>query len=173
MSVFTIGHSTRTLEEFISILEKYGVKKIVDIRTVPRSKHNPQFNKETLPTSLNTAGIGYIHIAGLGGLRHTHIDSINKGWRNASFRGFADYMQTQEFEENLTTLIQLSKKEQVAIMCAESLPWRCHRSLLADALLVRGIEVKHIMNATESREHALTPWIKVDGTNISYPPPTK
>ena len=171
LPVFTIGHSTRSLEEFVNILEKCNVRKIVDIRTVPRSRHNPQFNRETLPANLAISGIGYVHVPGLGGLRHTRVDSLNRGWRNASFRGFADYMQTQEFEDNLTTLIQLSEEEQIAIMCAESLPWRCHRSLIADALLVRGIEVKHIMNAAKSREHTLTPWIKVVGTDITYPPP--
>jgi uncharacterized protein (DUF488 family) len=169
LTVFTIGHSTHTLEEFIKIIEKFKIEEIVDVRTIPRSRHNPQFNKETLPTSLLSAGIGYMHIAGLGGLRHTKVDSPNKGWSNASFRGYADYMQTSDFEESLNTLIGMVKKEQVAVMCAESLPWRCHRSLIADALLVRGFKVEHIMNKGKSLKHTLTPWIKVDGTKITYP----
>jgi uncharacterized protein (DUF488 family) len=169
LTVFTIGHSTHTLEEFIKIIEKFKIEKIVDVRTIPRSRHNPQFNKETLPTDLLSAGIDYMHIAGLGGLRHTKVDSANKGWRNASFRGYADYMQTPDFEVSLNMLIEAAKKMQVAVMCAESLPWRCHRSLIADALLVRGFKVEHIMNNKKSLKHALTPWIKVEGTKITYP----
>jgi uncharacterized protein (DUF488 family) len=111
-----------------------------------------------------------MHTAGLGGLRHSKVDSPNKGWRNASFRGYADYMQTPDFEESLNTLIEAAKKEQIAVMCAESLPWRCHRSLIADALLVRGFKVEHIMNNEKSLKHTLTPWIKVEGTKITYPP---
>jgi uncharacterized protein (DUF488 family) len=170
LTVFTIGHSTHTLEEFIKIIEKFKIEKIVDVRTIPRSRHNPQFNKETLPMNLLLVGIGYMHIAGLGGLRHTKVDSPNKGWRNASFRGYADYMQTPDFEQSLNTLIEVAKKEQVAVMCAESLPWRCHRSLIADALLVRGFKVEHIMNNKKSLKHTLTQWIKVEGTKITYPP---
>ena len=126
--------------------------------------------KKPCPQDLLLAGIGYMHIAGLGGLRHTKVDSPNKGWRNASFRGYADYMQTPDFEESLNTLIEAAKKEQVAVMCAESLPWRCHRSLIADALLVRGFKVEQIMNNGKSLKHTLTPWIKVEGTKITYPP---
>jgi uncharacterized protein (DUF488 family) len=169
LTVFTIGHSTHSLEEFIEIVENFKIDEIVDVRTIPRSRHNPQFNKETLPTSLLSAGIGYMHISGLGGLRHTKVDSPNKGWRNSSFRGYADYMQTPDFEESLNKLIELVKKEQVVVMCAESLPWRCHRSLIADALLVRGFKVEHIMNNGKSLKHTLTPWIKVEGTKITYP----
>ncbi len=167
--VFTIGHSTKALQEFINTVETFGIGKIVDIRTIPRSRHNPQFNKETLPADLKVAGISYIHMPGLGGLRHTKRDSPNKGWRNASFRGFADYMQTTDFEENLRKLAELATKELVAIMCAETLPWRCHRSLIADALSVRGFEVEHIMSREKSQRHRLTPWIKIEGTKITYP----
>lgn len=170
LTVFTIGHSTHALEEFIRILEKFKIEKIVDVRTIPRSSHNPQFNKETLPTDLLSAGMGYMHIVGLGGLRHTKVDSANKGWRNASFRGYADYMQTPDFEVSLNTLIEEAKKMQVAVMCAESLPWRCHRSLIADALLVRGFKIEHIMNNEKILKHTITPWIKVEGTKITYPP---
>ncbi len=167
--VFTIGHSTKALQEFINTVETFGIGKIVDIRTIQRSRHNPQFNKETLPADLKVAGISYIHMPGLGGLRHTKRDSPNKGWRNSSFRGFADYMQTTDFEENLKKLAELAAKELVAIMCAETLPWRCHRSLIADALSVRGFEVEHIMSREKSQRHRLTPWIKIEGTKITYP----
>jgi len=168
--VLTIGHSTRNLDEFIKILQAYGVTKVLDIRTVPRSRRNPQFNGETLPEGLNSAGIGYMHMPALGGLRRPRKDSENTGWRNASFRGFADYMQTQEFEENIKKLIEHAARERVALMCAESLPWRCHRSLIADALLVRGIKVEHITGIQRRTEHRLTPFASVKGKQITYPP---
>jgi len=168
--IFTIGHSTYALKDFVAILKSHKVKKIIDVRTVPRSRHNPQFNKETLPDDLSEANIGYIHMPGLGGLRHPIKDSLNTGWRNVSFRGFADYMQIEEFEESIGKLIDIAKKKQVALMCAESVPWRCHRSLIADALQVRGIEVKHIISKKSCKDHVLTPWIKVCGLHITYPP---
>jgi uncharacterized protein (DUF488 family) len=167
--VLTIGHSTRTLEAFIELLKAHAVTKIVDVRTVPRSRHNPQFNRETLPDHLKAPHVTYVHMPGLGGLRHPRPDSPNTGWRNASFRGFADYMQTQEFEENLEALIKLASKERIALMCAEALPWRCHRSLIADALRSRGIPVEHILSSTRRQPHALTPWAQVDGTRLTYP----
>jgi len=167
--IFSVGHSTHTLEEFIDIIKKFKIEKIIDIRTIPRSRHNPQFNKETLPQNLQAAGIGYLHLTGLGGLRQPKVDSPNKGWRIASFRGYADYMQTSDFEENLETPMQMAMKERLAIMCAESLPWRCHRSLISDALLVRGFEIEHIMNKGKTLKHTLTPWIKIEGTKITYP----
>jgi len=172
-TVFTIGHSTKTLESFIGLLKENSVKKVVDIRTLPRSRHNPQFNRETLPDHLKASRIGYIHITGLGGLRHTRSDSLNTGWRNSSFRGFADYMQTEEFERSLERLIQLANRHQVALMCAEAVPWRCHRSLVADALKVRGINVEHIMSSKKRQPHELTPWARVDGIQITYPPAEK
>ena len=144
------------------------VTKVVDIRTIPRSRHNPQFNKATLPISLNLVGIGYLHMRGLGGLRHPVKDSLNSGWQNASFRGFADYMQTVEFRENIQELIELAKKEQIILMCAEAVPWRCHRSLIADALLIRGVKVEHVLGTTHRRPHIITPWAKVTGLNILY-----
>jgi uncharacterized protein (DUF488 family) len=167
--ILTIGHSTRGLEEFIGLLKSNGVTMVADIRTIPRSRHNPQFNQETLPASLKAAGIGYRHLAGLGGLRHPRADSPNTGWRNASFRGFADYMQTAEFEENLAGLMKLAELEKVVLMCAEAVPWRCHRSLIADALAVRGVTVKHILSAAGAKPHRLTPWAAVEGTRITYP----
>jgi len=169
--VLTIGHSTRTLEEFIHLLHAHGVARVVDVRTVPRSRRNPQFNRETLPDSLKAASIEYTHLASLGGLRHTRPDSPNQGWRNESFRGFADYMQTAEFEAGLRDLLALAAPGPVALMCAEALPWRCHRSLIADALLVRGFHVEHIMSGARREEHALTPFAVVaDGAHITYPP---
>ncbi len=169
-SVLTIGHSTRTIEEFIRLLQAHGVACVVDVRTVPRSRHNPQFNADSLPAALKAAGIGYRHLPGLGGLRHTTAASVNTGWRNASFRGFADYMQTPQFERALGALIKLAARRQVALMCAEAVPWRCHRSLIADALLARGISAEHIMNLTRGRPHVLTPFAKVLGRQITYPP---
>jgi uncharacterized protein (DUF488 family) len=170
--VFTIGHSTRPIETFIDILQAHGVKCLVDVRTVPRSRHNPQYNKDSLPESLAAAGIKYEHLPGLGGLRRPHRNSPNTGWRNAGFRGFADYMLTPEFEADLERLLQLAGRQGLAIMCAEAVPWRCHRSLISDALLVRGIKVEHITNARRRHEHSLTAWARVDGTRITYPPET-
>jgi len=164
----TIGHSTRTLEEFIHLLQVHGVTCVVDVCTVPRSRHNPQFNKDSLPQSLQQVGLGYVHVPGLGGLRRAKGDSPNMGWQNASFRSYADYMQTKEFEESLEELIQLAKKDQIALMCAEAVPWRCHRSLIADALLVRGISTEDIMSETRRSVHTLTPFAKVCGSSITY-----
>jgi uncharacterized protein (DUF488 family) len=167
--VLTVGHSTRTLEEFIGLLQAHGATCVADVRTVPRSRHNPQFNKASLPRALKKAGLRYVHLPGLGGLRHAKRDSINLGWRNASFRGYADYMQTPEFEQSLVELIQLAKQDRIVIMCAEAVPWRCHRSLIADALLVRGIHTEDIMSPTRRQAHTLTPFAKVRGTTIAYP----
>jgi len=167
--VLTIGHSTRTLVEFIGLLQVHGATCVVDVRTVPRSRHNPQFNEDSLPRALKKAGLGYVHLPGLGGLRHAKRDSLNVGWRNASFRGYADYMQTPVFEQSLEELIRLAKQERIAIMCAEAVPWRCHRSLIADALLVRGIRTEDIMSPTRRQVHVLTPFAKVRDTTITYP----
>ncbi|HLX65184.1 MAG TPA: DUF488 domain-containing protein [Planctomycetota bacterium] len=168
-AVLTIGHSTRTLQEFIQLIQARGATCVVDVRTVPRSRHNPQFNKDSLPHSLKKAGIRYIHMPGLGGLRHARPESLNLGWRNASFRRYADYMQTPEFEQSLNALIQLAKRERIVLMCAEAVPWHCHRSLIADALLVRGIHSGDIMSATQFKVHMLTPFAKVRGAKITYP----
>jgi uncharacterized protein (DUF488 family) len=168
--VCTIGHSDRPLDDFIALLRENGVACVLDIRTVPRSRHNPQFNLDALPASLAQAGIGYRHIAALGGLRRAHADSPNTGWRNTSFRGYADYMQTPEFAHEVDALAQSAGKERYALMCAEAVPWRCHRSLVADALLVRGVPVEHIMGPHKRKSHALTPFARVDGIHIVYPP---
>ena len=167
--IFTIGHSTRPSDLFVSILKSFDINLLVDIRTIPRSRYNPQFDKETLPANLAQHGVGYLHMAGLGGLRKSRPDSLNQGWRNTSFRGFADYMQTDEFRSSLKTLIDMSTKHDLVLMCAETLPWQCHRSLVADALLVRGINVQHIFKEGVSRGHRLTPWAQVRGMEIKYP----
>jgi uncharacterized protein (DUF488 family) len=167
--VMTIGHSTRAAKEFIHLLKAHQVNRLVDVRTVPRSRHNPQFNRSELSAALHSARLHYRYMPGLGGFRHVGRDSVNTGWHNASFRGFADYMQTPEFRTNLDALIELAKSEQIAIMCAEAVPWRCHRSLIADALLARGVEVREITSATRTQLHTLTPWAKITGTKVTYP----
>ena len=169
-AVFTVGHSTLPLEEFIALLDTYGIKTLADIRTVPRSRHNPQFNGDTLGIALRTVKIHYVALSALGGLRHARKDSPNTGWRNESFRGYADYMQTEEFKLGLEKLIALSRKERTAIMCAEAVPWRCHRSLVADALAIRGIPVVEMLSATNYRDHTLTGFARVQGRSITYPP---
>lgn len=168
-TIYTIGHSTRTLKEFIAILQAYDITYLVDVRTIPKSRHNPQFNSKRLETALKKAKIHYYHAAELGGLRHTTKDSINKAWLNASFRGYADYMQTKEFSDGLKVLMRIARKYKTVIMCAESVPWRCHRSLIGDALLVRTFTVMDIYSATNAKEHTLTPWAHVKGKVITYP----
>jgi Protein of unknown function, DUF488 len=169
LTVLTIGHSTRTIEEFVGMLRAHAVERLVDVRTIPRSRRVPQFNYDALAASLREQGIEYLHMKSLGGLRHAKKDSANLGWRNASFRGYADYMASDEFRASLWRLLDLAREKRTAIMCAEAVPWRCHRSLIGDALLVRGVNVKDIMNATSIRRHEMTPFAKVDGLNIVYP----
>jgi uncharacterized protein (DUF488 family) len=168
--VFTIGHSTRPIDDFIALLAAHRVARLVDVRTIPRSRTNPQFNKDTLPKSLRRAKISYTHMTELGGLRKPKADSPNAGWRNLSFRGYADYMQTPEFAAALKNLIDCAQSEQIAIMCAEAVPWRCHRSLIADALIVRGILAEEIVSKSKRALHKLTSFAKVRGTKITYPP---
>jgi uncharacterized protein (DUF488 family) len=167
-TLLTIGHSNRSLELFVSLLQGYAVATLVDVRTVPRSRHNPQFNQDSLPVMLKVVGIGYRPMPELGGLRSPQKESLNDGWKNSGFRGFADYMQTPEFEKGLAELIELAKKERVAIMCAEAVPWRCHRSLISDALTVRGAEVRHIMSRVSAPLHDVTSWAQVHGKKILY-----
>ena len=152
------------------MLKANGVERLLDIRTIPRSRHNPQYETAALAAALKAAGIAYAHRKGLGGLRHPRADSPNAGWRNASFRGYADYMQTDEFAGEIAALAEEAKGARLALMCAEAVPWRCHRSLVADALLARGLAVEHIMDATHLRPHTLTPFARVRGTHITYPP---
>jgi uncharacterized protein (DUF488 family) len=168
--VLTIGHSTRPIETFVELLEAHGVRQLVDVRTIPRSRHNPQFNRDTLPKSLGAVDIGYLHVAELGGLRHSVADSPNGGWRNKSFQGFADYMLTTGFAAGMTLLAHAAAQKQTVIMCAEVVPWRCHRSLIADALLVSGYPVEHIMSLARAHTHTLTSFAKVEGGRITYPP---
>lgn len=169
LHIFTIGHSTRSIEDFLSILKQYGITELVDIRKMPKSRHNPQFNSQELAHILRNHHIGYRHQANLGGLRHAHAHSINMAWRNASFRGYADYMQTDEFKHGIKELITTAHEKTVAIMCGEAVPWRCHRSLIGDALLAHGIEVVNIYSVTSSKPHTMTPWALVQGFNITYP----
>ena len=165
----TIGHSTHSAKLFIHLLKAHQVRRVIDVRTIPRSRHNPQFNRTQLSSALHSACLHYRYMPGLGGFRHALRNSSNTGWHNASFRGFADYMQTAEFKANLDKLIQLARSERSAIMCAEAVPWRCHRSLIADALLARGIEVLEITSAGPTRPHTLTAFAEVNGTQVTYP----
>jgi uncharacterized protein (DUF488 family) len=169
LTIYSIGHSTRTFEEFLELLKSYGVTFLLDVRTIPRSRYNPQFNKETLPTSLKDAGIRYLHLPEIGGLRHPKRDSINLAWENPSFRGYADYMQTKEFTEALLKLIALARENCLAIMCAEALPWRCHRGLISDALVTRRIKVLHIISKTDTVTHELNEMAHVEGYTVTYP----
>ena len=168
-AVLTIGHSTRTIEEFIHLLKTHGATCVLDVRTLPRSRRNPQFNRDTLPASLKEVGIAYTHMAALGGLRRPRPDSINTGWRNPSFRGYADHMQTPEFGASLENLIELAKKQRVALMCAEAVPWRCHRSLIADALIARGVPTEHIISESRREAHALRSFATRRGIHVTYP----
>lgn len=169
MTIYTIGHSTHPIDEFVGILKAYEIQQLVDVRTVPGSRHNPQFSKAELEVSMPASGIRYVHMPELGGLRKATKDSVNMGWRNASFRNYADYMQTEAFASGITKLIELASEHTTAIMCAEAVPWRCHRSLIGDAVLVRGIEVMDIMSEKSSRPHELTSFAKVDGVEVTYP----
>ncbi len=171
--IYTVGHSNHPIEKFIEMLTTHGIELVADIRTIPRSRRNPQYNSDALPASLKERGIDYRHLPDLGGLRHARKDSPNRGWENASFRGFADYMQTEDFGKGLAELTALAEGRKVAVMCAESVPWRCHRSLIADALSVRGVTVLHIMSRTSAKAHTLTSFARVNGTSITYPGESK
>jgi len=169
--ILTIGHSTRPADAFLTLLRAHGVTTLVDVRTIPRSRRNPQFAREALAESLARASIRYVHMPGLGGLRRPRPDSPNTGWRNAGFRGYADYMATAAFETNLAALVAEAARAPLAFMCAEAMPWRCHRSLIADALTVRGLAVEHILSASTTEPHRLTPFARVEGTTVTYPSP--
>jgi uncharacterized protein (DUF488 family) len=171
--VYTIGHSNRSLDKFIAILRHYNIDCIVDVRSIPKSFHNPQFNKDSFKIDLKKQKIKYFHLKGLGGLRHAKKDSVNTGWNNASFRGFADYMQTPAFRKALKTLVKYISKYRVAIMCAESLPWHCHRSLISDALIINKIQVEDIFSKTIKKSHFLTSFAKVKNSNIIYANPLR
>ena len=168
-TVFTVGHSTRPLEELVLLLRAFGVITLVDIRTIPRSRHNPQFNAEAMPAALRPYDLGYLLIPDLGGLRRRRKDSPNTAWRNASFQGYADHMLTETFEAGLRTLEEAAADQTCALMCAEAVHWRCHRSLVADALTVRGADVRHISSARRATPHRLTPFARVEGFEITDP----
>lgn len=169
MTIYTIGHSTRQLEEFIALLKQRGITQLVDIRSIPRSRHNPQYEQTALEKTLSEHDIRYIYLKSLGGLRHVTKDSENLGWHNLSFRNYADYMQTPEFQAGIDELIEIAKKAPSAIMCAEAVPWRCHRSLVGDALTVRGVDVEDIISEKSMKKHEITPFAVVDGEKITYP----
>lgn len=169
--VCTIGHSNRTLETFVALLQSNEIAHVLDVRTVPRSRHNPQFNQDVLAASLESIRIAYSHVPGLGGLRHARADSANTGWRNLSFRGYADYMQSPEFADNVQWVAELARAERCVLMCAEAVPWRCHRSMIGDSLMVRGIRVEDIIGTKGRKPHVLTTFARVEGTQISYPSP--
>jgi uncharacterized protein (DUF488 family) len=169
-TVLTVGHSNQSLEEFLRLLQAHGVSLVADVRKMPGSRRNPRFGHDTLPPALRQAGIGYVHLPGLGGLRRRRPDSPNTGWKNASFQGYADYMLTPAFEQGLQELLERADGERVALMCAEALPWRCHRSLIADALVVRGVAGEHILGAGRTQPHVLRSWARVRGGHLVYPP---
>jgi uncharacterized protein (DUF488 family) len=169
LTVYTIGHSTRTLEEFTEFLQTYHLTLLIDVRTAPHSRHNPQFNKETLPTTLKHLGIKYIHLPEIGGLRHPKPDSINSALENASFRGYADYMQTKEFTDALLKIMALARENCLALMCAEALPWKCHRILISDALVARHVRVLHIIGKDSTITHQLNELAHVEGSQVTYP----
>jgi uncharacterized protein (DUF488 family) len=168
-TLYTIGHSNHPIDRLVRILRSFEIGLVADVRSIPKSRYNPQFNQADLERELHTLMIEYWHLKDLGGLRHTTRTSINTGWKNASFRGFADYMQTEGFKDGIEQLLLRAPEKQIVLMCAEAVPWRCHRSLIADALLVRDVPVEHIMREKVSIPHKLTAWAKVDGNKITYP----
>jgi len=168
MAFFTVGHSTRSLEELTALLREHEVTLLADVRTIPGSRRMPHFSLAALGSALPERGVDYVHLPELGGLRRPRPDSPNTGWRNPSFRGYADYMMEPGFRDALERLIELGRDRRVAIMCAEAVPWRCHRSLIADALLVRGLEVCHILGPGSARPHVLTPFARVERGRLTY-----
>ncbi|WP_247597300.1 MULTISPECIES: DUF488 domain-containing protein [unclassified Leifsonia] len=167
--IFTIGHSTHPLLDFVGMVRAHGVETIVDVRSIPKSRHNPQYGISVLPQELAATDLGYHLIEKLGGLRHGNRTDLNGGWRNASFRAYADYMQSPAFSAGLDELISIAADTVVAIMCAEAVPWRCHRSLIADALLIRRFDIIDIFSRTNAKPHGLTSFARVDGERITYP----
>jgi uncharacterized protein (DUF488 family) len=167
--ILTVGHSTHPIEDFLKLLAAHAVELLIDIRTIPKSRRNPQYNSDSLAQALERAGIEYRHMPGLGGLRHPRKDSINTAWQNSGFRGYADYMQTPQFESSLHQLIQVADRQRTVIMCAEAVPWRCHRSLVADALMARGVTVEHILSGKSAKAHTCTAFARVEGHQVTYP----
>jgi uncharacterized protein (DUF488 family) len=167
--ILTIGHSTRSAEEFLELLAAHGVTGVADVRTIPRSRRHPHFSREALEVALPAHDVEYRHFAALGGLRHPRRDSPNGGWRVAGFRGYADHMQTSEFAAAIDELLAFGTSRRVAVMCAEAKWWQCHRQLVADALVARGIDVRHIMTKKEAAPHELTSFARIAGTQVLYP----
>jgi len=168
-TLWTVGHSTRTLAQLIELVAAHAVERLIDVRTLPRSRHNPQFNQGAIEAPLAAAGIDYEHQGVLGGLRKPRAESINLGWREPGFRGFADHMQSVEFNAAADDLAAQATTQRIAVMCAELEPWRCHRSLIADALTVRDVEVRHIVDAATADVHRMTPFARVQDLRITYP----
>jgi uncharacterized protein (DUF488 family) len=173
LTLYTVGHSTRSLDGFISLLRGHGVETVADVRRFPKSRKYPHFNDDSLALSLSQTGLGYVPFPPLGGRRRAGPDSPNTGWRNEGFRGYADHMQTGEFADGIARLATLAGQSPTVIMCAEAVPWRCHRSLIGDAMLVRGWRVLDITSESPPKPHKLTPFARVDGTRITYPPEVK
>jgi uncharacterized protein (DUF488 family) len=171
MTIFTIGHSTRSLEEFLELLRAHGITQLGDVRTVPQSRRHPHFAGDALARSLPAAGIAYRHLPGLGGLRKPRRDSKNSAWRNEGFRGYADYMESKDFEASVDDLIAWADRagSRTAIMCAEAVWWRCHRQLIADALIARIVTVQHIQTAASAPQHKLTEFARIEGIRVGYP----
>jgi uncharacterized protein (DUF488 family) len=169
VELWTIGHSTRTFDELVGLLAAWRIEALADVRTVPRSRRHPQFNTDALAATLPERGIKYVHMPELGGFRKARDDSPNMAWQNASFRGYADYMLTDEFENALDRLVELARSSRVAIMCAEAVPWRCHRSLIADVLVARGHTVHHITTASKAGAHTMTRFARISDGRVTYP----
>ncbi len=169
VTIWTVGHSTRTWEAFLSLLQEGRIRLLADVRHFPTSARVPWTNRDALAAGLEAAGIGYAHLEGLGGYRKPRPDSRNLGWRNSGFRGYADHMESDEFSVALDRLLASAREQWTAIMCAEAVPWRCHRGLLSDALLARGVRVVHILGPGATQDHKLTPFAKVHGGRVTYP----
>jgi uncharacterized protein (DUF488 family) len=169
VEIFTIGHSTHPAERFLALLREHDIRQLADIRTIPKSRRHPQFTGTTLDSFLAAHEITYRHYPGLGGLRKPLTKSVNTAWRNASFRGYADYMQTEEFSRAADSLLEFASLGRTAVMCAEAVWWQCHRQLLADALLVRGVQVRHIIPGSETKPHRLSEFAQVDDRRVTYP----
>jgi len=168
-TIWTIGHSTRSLEEFVALLKEHRVQFLADVRHFPTSQRVPWTAKASLAKALTDKGIAYEHFEDLGGFRKALTDSVNTAWRNVGFRGYADYMTSTEFSAALDRLVAVAAEQRTAIMCAEAVPWKCHRSLLSDALVARGVRVIHILSPGKAQDHRLTPFARVHGIRITYP----
>ncbi|HVH28070.1 MAG TPA: DUF488 domain-containing protein [Vicinamibacterales bacterium] len=168
MTIYTVGHSTRPLAGFLEILAAHGIGQLVDIRSIPRSRRHPHFSGDALAASLESAGIVYRHLRALGGMRKPRADSRNTAWRVEGFRGYADYMETPPFHAGLDELVVLAGATPTAVMCAEAVPWQCHRQLVADALVARGVEVRHILSITGAPLHTLTDFALVEQGRVAY-----